>query len=173
MAANLLRRVGPMLITFIQKFLSVSCCTVAMMIHPSCQKDSYSVKISGPLTIGEAWVELHAEPQLKADKDIPQLVLDLEGPFKDDFYKEGRGPNKGKGILMPDGEVINPEVELVDQNGNVFALVYGGARGGAPVYQYPSELPQDRGYKTVRIRSPKPIKCKAIYWYCESRKDWQ
>jgi hypothetical protein len=159
-------------IAFIQKIFGTLCCALAIM-YPACQQDSYSVKISGPVTLGESWVELHPEPYLKPDKNIPQVVLDLEEPFKDDKYSEGKGPNVGKGILMPDGDVINPEIELVDQYGNVFNLIYGGSSGGAPVYLYPNnKLPRDREYKMVRLRSPRPIKCKAIYWFCESTKDW-
>jgi len=102
--------------------------------------------------------------------------LVLQPPFKDDFDREGKGSNKGKGILMPDGDVINPEIEVVDENGNTFSFVYGGASGvQLPNYtlQYPAKLPQDRTYKLVRIRSSRQITCKAVYWYCESSKDWK
>jgi len=98
----------------------------------------------------------------------------LEPPFRDDLYKDGKGLNKGQGILMPDGEVVNPEIQVVDQYGNIFNLVYRGARRGLwPAFglPYPNEWPRDRKYRTVRIRSPKPIKCKAVYWFCESNRD--
>jgi hypothetical protein len=63
---------------------------------------------------------------------------DLEPPFKDDFYAEGNGPNKGAGILMPERDVINPEIQLVDQYGNVFDLVYACSRRTfSPVYNLP------------------------------------
>jgi hypothetical protein len=142
-------------------------------------KDSHSVKISGPVALDETWAEFHPDPSLKPDEDWQELGLKLEIPFNDDFFNRGRGPNKGKGILMPDGDVINPEVEVIDQYGNVFALVYSGAlvpgtgRGGTILYRrpYPEKFPRDREYKTVRIRSPRPIKLKAIYWLCKSRQD--
>ncbi|MDT5123142.1 MAG: hypothetical protein QOC96_2624 [Acidobacteriota bacterium] len=141
---------------------------------------SYQVKISGPVTLDETWIELHPETYLKADNDLQEVGLELEQPFNDDFFSKGKGPNKGKGILMPDGDVINPEIEVVDQDGNVFDLVYGGGhipgngKGGTIIYNppYPQEFPRDREYKTVRIRSPRPIKCKAVYWVSESVKDW-
>ena len=37
---------------------------------------------------------------------------------------------------------------------------------------YPDEWPRDRAYQTIRIRSPRPFKCKAVYWLNESAKDW-
>lgn len=138
-----------------------------------CQRDSYWVKLSGPVTVGEEWVELRPQPLLKAEKDSQFIVLDLEPPFKDDIYKEGRGTDSGKGVLMPDGVVINPEIEVIDQDNNTFNLVWAGTRRGAPAYdlKYPNKWPQDREYKAVRIRSLRPIKFKAIHWYCESMKD--
>lgn len=143
-------------------------------MEPSCQRDSYEVKLSGPVIIAEEWVELKPETPLRADKDLHMVLLELEPPFKYDFYHDGKGPNKGKGILMPEGDVINPEIEVIDQHGNSFKLVWSGARRTlSPVYTLtsPNQWPRDREYKMVRIRSTRPIKCKAIYWYCESDKD--
>jgi hypothetical protein len=145
-----------------------------MLIQPSCLRDSYELKLSGPVTLSGEWVEFHPQPHLKAEKDSQMVLLDLEPPFKDDFYKEGNGPNKGSGILMPDGDVINPEIQVIDQYGNVFNLVYAGSRRTfSPVYNlpHPNKWPRDREFTTVRIRSGGPIKCKAIYWHCESSKD--
>lgn len=162
------------MITFAQKTFGVLCCCIMMLMQFSCLSDSYSVKISGPVIIEGDWVEFRPQPMLKADKDAQMVLLDLESPFKFDFYKEGKEPNQGKGILMPDGEIINPEIEVVDQFGNTFNLVLSGSRETfKPVYNltYPNKWPRDREYKIVRIRSSRPIKCKAIYWYCESNKD--
>ena len=159
---------------FLRRPLLVSFCSVAMLLEPSCLRDSYEVKLSGPMEIGEQWIELQPERHLRADKDSEAVVIELEPPYKDDFYKEGKAPNTGKGILMPDGEVVNPEVEVIDQYGNIFKLVYSGSRRTFwPAYDlpYPNEWPRDREYKSVRIRSSRPIKCRAIYWFCESNKD--
>ena len=162
------------MITFLPKTLGILFWLGAMLMPFSCsQADSYEVKISGPVTIGNEWVELKPQPPLKAEKDFQMIYLELESPFKYDLYNEGKEPNKGAGILMPDGEVINPEIEVIDQQGNTFNLVWRGAIGFKPTYDlpYPNKWPRDREYKLVRIRSPRPIKCKAIYWFCESRKD--
>jgi hypothetical protein len=163
-----------------KSYLAVMVCLTALLTQPSCLRDSYSVKLSGPVTLDEKWVEFNPEPFLKPDKDWQEVGLELEQPYNLDFFDEGVGPNKGKGILMPDRDVINPEIEVVDQNGNAFKLVYTGAvrvggdgKGGIITYAnpYPVKFPRDREYKTVRIKSPRPIKCKAVYWLCQSAKD--
>jgi hypothetical protein len=158
----------------LKKFLTALFGIAVVLTHSSCLRDSYYVKVSGPVTLNESWIELQPQPPLKVDKDSQMILLDLESPFKYDFYKEGREPNAGSGILMPDGEVINPEIEVIDQYGNRFNLVWSGARETfKPIYNLPysDKWPQDREYKIVRIRSPRPIKCKAIYWFSESNKD--
>jgi hypothetical protein len=191
--------------TIIRNFFAASFCMALLFTQFSCRKDSstvtnskqveavqpspdlppqppfhsYEVRISGPVTLGDTWVEFHPEPYLKPDNDWQEVGLELERPFNTDFFDKGKGPNKGKGILMPDGDVINPEIEVVDQNGNVFALVWVGAfvpgngKGGTARYDrpYPQKFPRDREYKAVRIRSSRTIKCKAIYWFSQSVKD--
>ena len=160
---------------FIQKTFGVMFCSAVIVLQPFCQRNSYWVKVSAPVTIGAEWLEIQPNSPLRAEKDLQWVVLVLEFPFKYDHNPEGNGPERGKGILMPDGEVINPEIEIIDQNGNKFTLVWQGAREGSPAYslRYPSELPRDREYKTIESWSPKPIKCKGIYWFCESIKDWK
>lgn len=164
----------------IRNVLTHLVCAAVLITQPACLRDSYNVKISGPLTLDETWIELKPEPYLKPDKDWQEIGLELEPPFNLDFFKEGSGPDKGKGILLPDGDVINPEIEVIDLDGNVFKLVYSGAvgvggngKGGKVTYAnpYPQQFPRDREYKMVRIRSSKPIKCRAIYWLCQSAKD--
>jgi hypothetical protein len=169
-----MRRKSHMMITFLDKPLLVLFCLATTIMEPSCLRDSYEVRLSGPVTVGSEWIEFHPRPSLKAEKDLQMILLELDPPFKDDFYKEGSGPNKGSGILMPDRDVINPEIQVVDQSGNEYNLIYAGSRRTFwPVYNlpHPNNWPRDREYTTVRIRSPRSFKCKAIYWYCESAKD--
>jgi hypothetical protein len=160
---------------FARRLTCALLCVAALLAQPSCIRDSYEVKLSGPLTVGDGWVELRAESPLKAEKSLQYVVLYLEPPYRQDFDGVGNGPDKGKGILMPDGGVMNPEIVVVDEHGNSFPLVYAGAFGDDPKYSvpYPAEFPRDRQYTTVRIRSARPFKCRSIYWYCDSSKDWK
>jgi hypothetical protein len=151
------------------------CVAAAAAALPSCSGDSYWTRISGPVVIEGEWLELRPESPLKAEKTFQWVAIELEPPFKDDLNREGSGPESGRGILTPEGETINPRVEVLDQHGNSFALVNMGSSRGRPVYGYDQsgKLPSDREYTVVRLRSAKPIKSKAIYWYCESSKDWK
>ena len=149
------------------------CCFLVFAMVPSCRSDSYWVKLSGPQTISDQWIDLGPRQPLRVDKDRQYIVLDLELPFRD-----SPGLKKDLGILMPDGDVINPDVELMDQDNKTYQLVYAGSTGAFPnpdtKYALPkgADFPRDRVYKTVRIRSPRPIKVKAIYWFCDSVRDW-
>jgi hypothetical protein len=158
-----------------KQILAVCFLFTTLLSEVSCLRHSYEIKLSGPVDIGDQWVELRGDSPLKAEQDYQWVRLDLEQPLKDDTYNEGRGQNKGKGILMPDGDVINPEIELVDDHGSIYKLLYHGSRFGGPVYglSNANALPRDRQYNMVRIRSTRPIKCKAVYWFCESSKDWK
>src|SRR5204862_5629784 len=97
----------PGMIIFTQKVLFL--CLLMMLMEVSCMRHSYEIKVSGPVVLDDHWIELHPELPLKPDKDLQMVLVELEPPFKDDEYQEGSGTNKGKGILMPDQTVINPE----------------------------------------------------------------
>src|SRR5262245_14747175 len=118
----------PMIRTSLKPVVALPCLLVIAM-QTSCLLHSKVVKISGPVTIDDQWTELRPSPPLKTEKDLQLLLLDLDPPFKDDLYTEGRGPDSGKGVLMPDGETINPVIELIDQYDKSFSLGYAGARG--------------------------------------------
>jgi len=156
--------------TVTRKAYRVLLCAGLMIIVSSCFPGSYT-KLSSSVTISDEWVKLSPSVPLKAEKRVEWVLLELEPPFRNAEYGEGNGPDRGNGIWTPSGDVINPEIQVIDQDGNTFNFVYRGTRGTSPIYGYsnPEDLPRDREYKTVRIRSPKPIKCKAIYWFGESR----
>ena len=161
----------------LRKIQNLLLCVLLLSIQSSCLRDSYCVKLSDQVTIDNEWIELQSKPPLKAEKTFQFIVLELEPPLTCDIFGKGNGPNKGQGILMPNGDVINPDVEIIDQNGNRYNLIWRGAKGGfsSPAYSlpYPGDFPRDEEYKVVRIRSSKPIRCKAIYWYCDSLKNWK
>ena len=104
-------------------------------IEGSCMRDSYEIKLSGPITIDANWTEFRPQGALKADKDIQWVLLELEPPFKDN---SSLGPGTKGGVLMPDGEVENPEIEVVDQYGNAFKFVWSGTMGGFSVISFPT-----------------------------------
>lgn len=149
----------------------------SLLIQNSCLFHSYSIKVSGAITINENWSDIELKNPITQDKD-PQYVygqflqLVLEEPYKNDIYIDGKGPNRGGGILMPDGDVINPDIEMIDEKGNKYPLKYAGARRTfQPIYKFQGGMPSDVRFVRVQLKSAKPIKCKSIYWVCESYKD--
>ena len=137
-------------------------------------KDSYWIKLSDSITIGSDWTELRPSPPLNADKDIESIALQLEPPFEDG-EQPAAGKSTGFGIRLPDDRIINPDIEVVDDQGTTYHLVHAGSKNRASLYglPYPREWPRDRRYVTVRMRSSEQIRCKAIYWFADSSKDWK
>src|SRR2546423_5253366 len=120
--------------------------------------------IAGPTAITSQWRKIKPTPLLKTSDKTSLVILELEGDYTSDFQSQM--------LRFPDGTLGMPEVQLVDEYGNVFPLhflmvhhrdrtgsnVMGGAGFGAP------DLPIDRSYGKVRVRSDKPMKCSKIIW---------
>jgi len=120
--------------------------------------------IAGATAITSQWLEIGPAPPLKPAGKQSFVILELEGDYTPDFQAQM--------LRFPDGSLGMPEVQLVDQRGQVFPLrflmvhhrdrtgssVMGGAGFGAP------DLPADRSYGKVRVRSDKPVKCSKIIW---------
>ena len=120
--------------------------------------------IAGATAIASQWLEIGPTPALKPSGKQSLVILELEGDYTPDFQAQM--------LRFPDGSLGMPEVQLVDQQGHVFPLhflmvhhrdrigsdVMGGAGFGA------SDLPTDRSYGKVRVRSDKPMKCSKIIW---------
>ena len=120
--------------------------------------------IAGATAITSQWLEIGPAPALKPSGKQSLVILELEGDYTPDFQAQM--------LRFPDGTLGMPDVQLVDQQGNVFPLhflmvhhrdrtgssVMGGAGFGAP------DLPSDRSYVKVRVRSDKPMKCSKIVW---------
>jgi hypothetical protein len=120
--------------------------------------------IAGATVISSQWLEIVSGTALKPSGKQSLVILEIEGDYVPDFQAQM--------LFFPDGSLGMPEVQLVDQQGHVFALhflmvhhrdrtgsnVMGGAGFGAP------DLPTDRSYGKVRVRSDKPMKCSKIIW---------
>ena len=120
--------------------------------------------IAGSTAITSQWFEIGPAPALKPSGKASVVILEIEGDYTPDF--------QARMLRFPDGSLGMPEVQLVDQQGNVFPLhflmvhhrdrtgsnVMGGAGFGSP------DLPTDRSYAKVRVRSDKAMKCSKIIW---------
>ena len=120
--------------------------------------------IAGPTAITSQWFEIGPTPALKPSGKTSFVILELEGDYTPDFQAQM--------LRFPDGALGMPDVQLVDEQGTVFPLhflmvhhrdrtgsnVMGGAGFGTP------DLPADRSYSEVRVRSDKPMKCSKVIW---------
>ena len=120
--------------------------------------------IASSIAITSQWSEIKPTPPLKTSGTTALVILELEGDYTPDFQSQM--------LRFPDGTLGMPEVQLVDEHGNVFPLrflmvhhrdrsgspVMGGAGFGAP------DLPADAGYSQVRVRSAKPMNCSKVIW---------
>ena len=120
--------------------------------------------IAGATEINSEWLEIKPDPMLKFTGKTPLVILELEGDYAPDF-----GARK---LRYPDGTFSAPEMQLIDDQGNVFPLYLlmahhrdrtgSNAMGGAGFGSL--DLPRDRSYVKLRIRSDKPMKVSKIIW---------
>jgi hypothetical protein len=110
-------------------------------------------EIAGATTSSSDWLEIKANPRLKASKESQYLVLDVATPFELE--------DRAWGVRMLDGSIVTPEVQLIDEYGNTFNLDEPSMF--SPTSHFTQRgfsmraLPRDRVYRAVRIRSDKPI----------------
>lgn len=117
--------------------------------------------------ITSEWKEVGTADLLRVEKDNQYIALLLEPPFEDDM--------PARGIKTPEGTIVNPEIILVDEEGNEYPLSFGGSRyfeGKNFVnYRYGRGLPIGKKYSKVRIRSEIPLPVKQILWSGYNTKD--
>jgi len=121
--------------------------------------------IKGPTTLTPEWTEIVVTPPLQPERDEHDIVLYLEEPFGRDL--------QAKGVRLPDGSVITPDIQLIDSDGKTYDLTYVGHRGPQLVRFTLRGRLDNREYQKVRIRSEKPVKCKEIIWSNWNWKDIQ
>lgn len=125
------------------------------------------VVLAENIIISSDWKEIESIGRIKIEKDNQFISIVLEPPLE---------PDTGKGgIKTPNGQVLNPEIKLVDADGEEYSFTYyGGRRTNDKVmanYKYKGILPLDKIYSKVRIRSDFPIKAKQILWSGYNTKD--
>ena len=119
--------------------------------------------IKGDTTLTQEWMEIAPETPLKPERDVQAVMLYLAKPYEADLEM--------KGVRIPDGSLVKPEVQLVDTAGKTYSLNYYGLFGRQLVIFTLRDQLMGREYRTVRIRSDKPIHCKQIFWRLYYTKD--
>jgi hypothetical protein len=114
--------------------------------------------------IGNEWTEIAPSQTLTPDKDKQFLVLSVDQPLLVDVSSGA--------FTSPNGDVLRPELKLIDESENEHSLVFDGALGNS------SAIYKDRGsqqprptYTRVLIRSEKPMKIAKLTWMTYYRED--
>jgi hypothetical protein len=136
----------------------MSCATLLLLLNVCGGEERFlDRKIKGPITITSEWTEIKLNPPLKPEREEHDVVLYLAEPYTGDLLHAG-------GVNLPDGSVVMPEVQIVDTEGNIYTLKATGFRGKELMrFTLRGQL-DNREYRSVRIRSAKPINCKEIIW---------
>jgi hypothetical protein len=113
-------------------------------------------QLSGPVVVSTDWLEIKPKEPLKADRQIQYVLVN--------FAQPGTADVKSRGLRLADGTLVVPEVELVDDRGNSFglkAVAFGETVMG---FSSDGDLPKDRTYPSVRIKTNRSIALSSIHW---------
>lgn len=144
--------------------LFLSCVTLLLSLSICGTRERFLNRtIKGETTLTPEWTEITVETPLKPERDVQAVLLYLEDPYIGEF--------EGKGVRLPDGSLVKPEVQLVDVVGNTYTLKYYGFFGRKLIIYTLRDQLAGRDYRAVRVRSDKPIRCKEIIWRCYYTRD--
>lgn len=125
-------------------------------------------EIAGPTIIPSEWQKLVPKKPLRVERQIQMIVMDLDKSIKME--------SAGWGVVLPDGSVVEPEVELISDDGKTYELSHRSfswdpSTATTRAEFSLSDLPKDKAYREVRIRSDKTISVSRIYWRCYNQWD--
>ncbi len=109
--------------------------------------------------VSSEWTEITPSSSMKADRQIQAVVFIIDG------YRHNVSDNKWQ-IKLLDETVVKPEVQIFDENGNVYDL-HDSGRSNNDINFTPessAEFPEDRSYTKIRIRSDKSFKVSKVIW---------
>ena len=98
-------------------------------------------EITGPTTISSEWLEIMPKQPLRVERQIQYMILDVADPFEPIYDKWS--------LRLHDGSVVKPEVQLVDENGNVYDLT-SPALDNKGIALRNSDLPRDKVYRAKK-----------------------
>lgn len=134
---------------------------VARLLNPYSERE-----LSGPVTLSKDWIEIEPKPALVIDRPVQEIVLELDKSIEVNVNTFD--------LVLPDGSLASPKVELVDQAGTVYDLSIPSAaktnqgkiwlRGYGMGIQASSSLPRTTAFSKVRVRSDSPVFCSKILW---------
>jgi hypothetical protein len=126
-------------------------------------------EISGPRVLSDEWLEIVPDKPLRPERIVQQIIIYVDKPVTMD--------RDSWDLVLPDGSRVSPEVELVDEDGNIYELTVPSAvenPNSNEAFQRGfglRGLPKDKVYRAVRIKSAKPVRVLKIVWRCYDPRD--
>src|SRR5437588_687789 len=102
-------------------------------VHPYLDRD-----LSRARVITSEWTEIVPDIPLKVERETQTIVLEVDPSIRSSLPKQ-------MGLLLPDGTVVVPEVQLVDQDGQIYQL-HLGYQSGPLSFEPPSKAPWPIAY---------------------------
>jgi len=126
------------------------------------------LKLATNLGVSSEWIEITPQKPLTAKKTCNEIFLSIEGYLftLDDPFRP---------IKMPDGTVVNLEIQMIDQDGIVYPLRFTSRVGSSMGFSGVRSAKHDKSvrnrvYIKVRIRSDEPVTLSSVYWVCGDMK---
>ena len=117
-------------------------------------------ELAGPTTINAQWLEITPKSPLRITRQRHLVALEL-----DKSIRTGAGDAR---LILPDGSIVRPQVELVSDDGKTYELnqpsLFAANTGETLAYFSGDDLPREKAYVRVRIRSDKPVRCNRMFW---------
>jgi hypothetical protein len=117
-------------------------------------------ELAGTTTTASQWLEIVPQSPLRVERQRQMIALDLD--------KSIQTEREGSGLVLPDGSIVRPQVQLVSKDGKIYELnrpsFFLSNTGEILAYFSRADLPNDQSYIKVRIRSDRPVRCNRILW---------
>lgn len=124
-------------------------------------------QIGTDVNVASNWVEIASSPSLTKIRRFQSVILRIDGAYTD---TELEGPD----VFLADGTPISPELEISDEDGNWHVLrsstfglgesIDGEKRKVSYVGFKSREIDHISSFKSIRIKSSTPFRCKSVEW---------
>jgi hypothetical protein len=125
--------------------------------------------IAWDIAVSNEWNEIPIQPDLKIKKQVQKIGLVVPG---------ARYSLKNKHNFLPDGTILEPEVEIADKSGNWHRLrpgsgTVGDYDAGSETFSASSidftlvsdSVPRNTRFVAVRLRSSNAFSCSKVKWH--------
>lgn len=129
------------------------------------RKNFIAREIAEDFEILSEWKEITLRPAIEAKKARQLIYIFIEG-YRTNLLDYVNEPDKFSQIdvskvILPDGTILKPQVQLVDEAGEIHDLKFSWRPYAAG---FSKELPKGRRYVRLRLCSDKPFKSYRISW---------